>query len=131
MDLEDEVSAVLGHFKDMFADKVKEKMAEQKKKLMQTLAVCVNGLSDIGEIVPAVRALGQRHVGYRVKDEHYETVGAALLWTLEQGLGSGVWESKPGSPDHLGEQSLVFYGSWRFRDGPPRGHVDLTRHGDH
>ena len=70
-----------------------DEMAEQKKKLMQTLAVCVNGLSDIGEIVPAVRALGQRHVGYRVKDEHYETVGAALLWTLEQGLGSGVWNN--------------------------------------
>ena len=64
-----------------------EDMTEQKKKLMQTLAVCVNGLSDLGEIVPAVKALGQRHVGYKVKDEHYETVGTALLWTLGQGLG--------------------------------------------
>lgn len=63
-------------------------MAEQKKKLMQTLAVCVNGLSDLGEIVPAVKALGQRHVGYKVVDEQYATVGAALLWTLEQGLGA-------------------------------------------
>jgi len=70
-----------------------DEMAEQKKKLMQTLAVCVNGLSDIGEIVPAVRALGQRHAGYQVNDEHYETVGAALLWTLEQGLGDGVWNN--------------------------------------
>jgi hemoglobin-like flavoprotein len=69
--------------KTMFPDE----MAEQKKKLMQTLAVCVNGLNDLGEIVPAVKALGQRHVGYQVKDEHYATVGAALLWTLEQGLG--------------------------------------------
>jgi len=64
-----------------------EDMTEQKKKLMQTLAVCVNGLSDLGEIVPAVKALGQRHVGYKVKDEHYETVGTALLWTLGRGLG--------------------------------------------
>ena len=62
-------------------------MAEQKKKLMQTLAVCVNGLTDLGEIVPAVKALGQRHVAYKVEDSQYETVGAALLWTLEQGLG--------------------------------------------
>lgn len=69
--------------KAMFPDD----MVEQKKKLMQTLAVCVNGLTDLGEIVPAVQALGQRHVGYEVKDEHYETVGAALLWTLGQGLG--------------------------------------------
>ena len=69
--------------KELFPDD----MAEQKKKLMQTLAVCVNGLNDLGEIVPAVRALGQRHVGYQVKDEQYDTVGQALLWTLGQGLG--------------------------------------------
>lgn len=62
-------------------------LGEQKKKLMQTLAVCVNGLNDLGEIVPAVKALGQRHVAYKVSDEHYDTVGKALLWTLEQGLG--------------------------------------------
>ena len=31
--------------------------------------------------------LGRRHVGYGVADEHYDTVGAALLWTLEKGLG--------------------------------------------
>lgn len=61
-------------------------MSEQKKKLMQTLAVCVHGLNDLGEIVPAVQALGKRHADYKVKDEHYATVGAALLWTLEQGL---------------------------------------------
>ena len=41
---------------------------------------------------PAVKALGQRHVGYEVKDEHYDTVGAALLWTLEQGLGPDYTE---------------------------------------
>lgn len=62
-------------------------LTEQKKKLMQTLAVCVNGLTDLGEIVPAVQALGKRHADYRVQEQHYETVGAALLWTLEQGLG--------------------------------------------
>lgn len=67
-------------------------MTEQKKKLMQTLAVCVNGLNELGEIVPAVQALGRRHVDYNVKPEHYETVGAALLWTLEQGLGD-AWNT--------------------------------------
>ena len=39
-------------------------------------------------IVPAVQALGRRHDGYGVRDEHYATVGSALLWTLEQGLGA-------------------------------------------
>ena len=69
-----------------------EDMTEQKKKLLQTLAVCVNGLNDLGEIVPAVQALGKRHVDYNVKPEQYETVGAALLWTLEQGLGD-AWNA--------------------------------------
>ena len=69
-----------------------EEMSEQKKKLMQTLAVCVNGLDELGEIVPAVQALGKRHVDYNVKPEQYETVGVALLWTLEQGLGE-AWNA--------------------------------------
>lgn len=64
-----------------------EDMAAQKKSLMQTLAVCVHGLNNLGEIVPAVKALGQRHAGYKVEDKHYDSVGAALLWTLGQGLG--------------------------------------------
>jgi len=62
-------------------------MAEQRKKLMQTLSVCVYGLSTPGDVIPAVRALGERHIAYKVRDEDYETVGIALLWTLEQGLG--------------------------------------------
>lgn len=62
-------------------------MKEQGKKLMDTIAVVVVNLRYIDRIVPGVRALGARHAGYGVQDEHYETVGAALLWTLEQGLG--------------------------------------------
>lgn len=60
---------------------------EQGRKLMQTLAVAVAGLDDLAMLVPAVRALGRRHVGYGVRDAHYETVAVALLWTLEAGLG--------------------------------------------
>jgi hemoglobin-like flavoprotein len=63
-------------------------MREQGRKLMQMLTVAVRGLDHLEEIVPAVQALGRRHAGYGVLDEHFETVGAALLWTLEQGLGS-------------------------------------------
>lgn len=40
------------------------------------------------EIEPSVRPLGARHATYGVRDEHYAPVGAALLWTLEQGLGA-------------------------------------------
>jgi hemoglobin-like flavoprotein len=62
-------------------------MAAQRKVLMQTLAVVVKSLDRLDQIVPAVQALGRRHAGYGVREAHYDTVGAALLWTLEQGLG--------------------------------------------
>jgi hemoglobin-like flavoprotein len=62
-------------------------MAAQRKILMQTLAVVVKSLDKLDTIVPAVQALGRRHAGYGVRSEHYESVGIALLWTLEQGLG--------------------------------------------
>jgi hemoglobin-like flavoprotein len=62
-------------------------MGEQKIKLMSTLAFAVAGLHRPEKILAAVRQLGQRHAGYGVRSEHYATVGAALLWTLEQGLG--------------------------------------------
>jgi hemoglobin-like flavoprotein len=65
----------------------KGSIEEQGRKLMQTLAVAVRGLDDLGALVPAVRALGKRHAGYGVRDEHYETVADALIWTLEAGLG--------------------------------------------
>ena len=63
-------------------------MAEQGRKLMMTLGVVVNGLTRLDEIVPSARELGRKHVDYGVRPEHYDTVGAALLWTLEQGLGA-------------------------------------------
>jgi len=67
----------------LFAD---ADMREQGKKLMQMIGVAVKGLDTLGELVPAVQALGKRHVDYGVKAEHYDTVGAALLDTLEKGL---------------------------------------------
>jgi hemoglobin-like flavoprotein len=62
-------------------------MEEQGRKLMQMLGMAVKGLERLEELLPAVRALGERHTAYGVMDEDYETVGAALLWTLEAGLG--------------------------------------------
>ena len=62
-------------------------MRGQGGKLMAMLAVVVRGLTRLDRIVPAIESLGQRHVAYGVQDSHYATVGSALLWTLEQGLG--------------------------------------------
>jgi hemoglobin-like flavoprotein len=79
-------------------------MAAQRKVLMQTLAVVVKSLDRLDQIVPAVQALGRRHAGYGVRAQHYDTVGAALLWTLEQGLGDaftpevrGAWTEAYGT----------------------------------
>ncbi len=63
-------------------------MKEQGRKLMATLAVVVNGLRNLESILPAASALAKRHVDYGVKAADYAPVGAALLWTLEKGLGA-------------------------------------------
>jgi hemoglobin-like flavoprotein len=67
-------------------------MTEQRKKLMATLAVVVNGLSNLEAVLPAASALAKRHVSYGAKPDHYPVVGGALLWTLEKGLGE-AWTS--------------------------------------
>jgi nitric oxide dioxygenase len=79
-------------------------MTEQRKKLMATLAVVVNGLSNLESILPAASALAKRHVGYGAKPAHYPVVGAALLWTLEKGLGD-AW-----TPD-IAEAWTAAYGT--------------------
>ncbi len=65
-----------------------EDLKEQKKKLIAMLATAVTNLHQAEKIIPAVQELGKRHAGYGVTAKHYEPVGAALLWTLEQGLGA-------------------------------------------
>jgi nitric oxide dioxygenase len=62
-------------------------MSEQRRKLMATLTIVVNGLSSLETILPAVSSLATRHVAYGARAEHYPVVGEALLWTLERGLG--------------------------------------------
>lgn len=62
-------------------------MAKQGNKLMASLGFVVQGLDRAETILPTVRALAGRHVGYGVREAHYETVGRALLQTLSDGLG--------------------------------------------
>lgn len=77
-------------------------MKEQGKKLMQMITTAVRGLGDLGQLVGAIQSLGKRHVGYGVKAEHYDTVGQALLDTLEKGLGD-VW-----TPEHKEAWALTY-----------------------
>lgn len=62
-------------------------LQEQGRKLMQMLQFAVAGLDRIDSLIPAVQALGQRYTGYGIMPEDYVTIGEALLWTFEQGLG--------------------------------------------
>lgn len=69
--------------KRMFAN---ANMQEQRRKLMQAIAAVINGVDHLDALVPTLENLGRNHGRYGVTDAHYDTVGAALLWTLEQGL---------------------------------------------
>lgn len=64
-------------------------MKSQGRKLTTMLNTAVNSLTRLDTILPAVSALGRRHVDYGVRPNDYAVVGEALLWTLEQGLGDG------------------------------------------
>jgi len=61
---------------------------EQSKKLLTMLSYVISKLDRLDEIMDEVKKLAQRHSNYGVKESHYTAVGAALLWTLEKGLGS-------------------------------------------
>jgi hemoglobin-like flavoprotein len=79
----DRLFIIAPEVRPLFPDDLKE----QKKKLIGMLATAVTNLHQVDTILPAVENLGKRHVSYGVTAKHYEPVGAALLWTLEQGLG--------------------------------------------
>lgn len=59
----------------------------QGAKLMQMIDVAISKLDKLDVLIPVLQGLGMRHAGYGVQAAHYETVGAALLKTLGQGLG--------------------------------------------
>ncbi len=62
-------------------------MKTQGQKLMAMLNTAVGSLNNLQDIVPIVQDSGRKHVGYGVKEEHYDAVGQALVWTLGKGLG--------------------------------------------
>jgi hemoglobin-like flavoprotein len=67
------------------------------KKLVVILAATVNYPDRVDRGVPTVKAWGERHASYGVTTKHYEQVGTALLWILEQALlptapaGDAAW----------------------------------------
>ena len=66
----------------------KGSIEEQGRKLMHVLSAAVHSLHDFDTLLPTVRSLGIRHRSYGIEDRHYDTVGEALMWTLEKALGA-------------------------------------------
>lgn len=62
-------------------------MQAQGRKLMDMIQTVIYGLDQFDRIIPTVQDLGRHHGGLGVKDQDYDTVAAALLWTLERELG--------------------------------------------
>lgn len=65
----------------------KTQMKEQS--LMAVMATVVDNSRCLSGLFPSLRELGRQQDGYGVVDRDYETVAAALVWMLEQGLGAG------------------------------------------
>jgi hemoglobin-like flavoprotein len=61
----------------------------QGRKLVQVIDAAVSGLGRFDDLLPLIQDLGRRHVDYGVAPHHYDSVGAALIWTLARCLGSG------------------------------------------
>ena len=64
----------------------KQDIGLQGVKLMEMLSVVTQNLGRFEELVPRLKALGQRHAGYGVRLEHYEEVEAALMWAIGKAL---------------------------------------------
>ena len=61
---------------------------EQARKLMDMLGALIAMIERPVGLDIELRAMGARHAGYGVKNEHYTTVGSALLDMLSETLGS-------------------------------------------
>lgn len=62
-------------------------MNRQGTMLMTSLELAVSNLDDPENILPAIQALGERHLSYGVKPEYYHLAKDAYLWALEKHLG--------------------------------------------
>lgn len=76
-------------------------MRVQGARLMAMIGSAVLRLHKIDTLLPVLRDLGRRHEGYGVRAAHYETVGLALLQTLESGLGEAFTPSVRAAWSHV------------------------------
>lgn len=63
-------------------------MTAQNKKLTDMLTSIITSIDHIEALRHDKEEMARFHVSNNVKPKHYDIFGKALLWTLEQGLGS-------------------------------------------
>ena len=68
-------------------------LGTQKKMLLATLVLLRKSLRQLEALVPALEALGARHVAYGVRPEHYPLVGTALLQSRAE-IGAAGWRDE-------------------------------------
>ncbi len=70
-------------FRSLFPNEMKA----MRLKFIQAIGSVVNALELNEDVRPGVEELGQRHLGYGVKQEHYQKFGEAFIWAVGQVLG--------------------------------------------
>jgi methyl-accepting chemotaxis protein len=68
-------------------------MPRQQAVLLRTLVLVRKALRDLDAIVPALRALGARHLAYGVRPEHYPVVAAVLVAAMAEVAGP-AWQPR-------------------------------------
>ena len=96
-------------------------IAPQAARTMAAVKTAVDGLGDLDLVGPFLVRLGGRHVRYGVRHEHFDVVGEALLWTLEQGLGERF---TPAVRDAWAAAWVVISGA--LREGMRRAEAAVT-----
>jgi hemoglobin-like flavoprotein len=64
----------------------KQDIEVQGRKLMDMLSALMSHIDSIEDMIPLLKALGQRHVGYGVRPEHYPLVANSLIWAIAMAL---------------------------------------------
>lgn len=70
------------HLRKLFSGNMKR----QGAMLMTSLELAVSSFDDMERVLPAVQALGERHISYGVKKEYYSYAKESFLWALEAHL---------------------------------------------
>lgn len=73
------------HLRPMFSTEIEV----QACKLMDMLSLAISLVDRPAELMPELEQLGARHIGYGVKESHYDDVSVALFGMLRTVLGPG------------------------------------------